>query len=130
KTPMATWRNYLTAHVLRSTAPLLTKKLEDITFKLEQKISGAPEQRARWKRCISHTDTGLGEALGQIYVRDRFPGESKTAAEQQVHAIVEAMNRNIDSLPWMDAATKTKAHEKAAAMAYLIGDPETWRRYT
>src|SRR5690606_12628012 len=49
KTPMATWRNYLTAHVLRSTAPLLTKKLEDITFKLEQKISGAPEQRARWK---------------------------------------------------------------------------------
>lgn len=129
KTPAATWRNYLTAHTLGNTAPLLTKKLEDISFKLEQKIIGAAEQRARWKRCVGHTDNALPEALGQIYVRDRFPGASKTAAEEQVHAIVAAMNKNIDALAWMDAATKTKAHEKAAAMAYHIGYPDKWRTY-
>ncbi len=130
KTPPATWRNYFTAHLLGKSTDMLAKKMQDIRFKLEQKISGAAEQRTRWKRCVSYTDDALGEALGQIYVRDRFPGASKTAAEQQVHAIVEAMNVNIDALPWMDATTKTRAHEKAAAMAYHIGYPNKWRTYS
>ena len=26
----------------------------------------------RWKRCVSETDDALGEALGQVYVEQRF----------------------------------------------------------
>jgi putative endopeptidase len=128
-TPAAVWRNYLTVAVLGNSANALTKKLQDIAFALEQKLSGAKEQKVRWKRCVASTDDALGEALGQIFVRDRFPGASKPAAEEQVHAIVEAMNQNIDTLPWMDAATKAKAKQKAAAMAYHIGYPAKWKTY-
>jgi putative endopeptidase len=128
-TPMPVWRNYFTLRVLSGGASFLTKKLEDLAFDFEKQFTGATEQRARWKRCVGFTTGALGEAVGQIFVRDKFPGASKTAAEEQVHAIVDAMNRNIDSLPWMDAATKAKAHEKAAAMAYQIGYPNKWREY-
>jgi putative endopeptidase len=129
KTPITVWRNYFTARILQSSTAFLPKKFEDIEFAFSSKLSGSTEQRARWKRCVGHTDNALGEALGQLFVKDHFPGDSKTAAEQQVHAIVEAMNRNIDTLPWMDAATKAKAHEKANAMAFQIGYPAKWKEY-
>lgn len=129
KTPFALWRSYLTAHLMAASTGFLTKKLEDLGFKLEQKLAGADEQRARWKRCVAHTDSALGESLGQIYVRDRFAGDSKTAAEQQVKAIISAMGRNIETLPWMDAMTKQRAKDKLASIAHQIGYPATWRTY-
>jgi len=130
KTPIATWKNHFTASLLLNSAAILPQKFEDIAFKLSQKLSGATEQRDRWKRCVGHTENALPQSLGQIFVRDRFPGDSKTAAEQQVKAISDAMNANIDALPWMDAQTKAKAHEKAQVMAYMIGYPAKWREYT
>jgi putative endopeptidase len=129
-TPAPVWRNYLTVHALGNAAAMLPQKIYDIQFKLAQKLGGATEQRARWKRCVGATEGALTQSLGQIFVRDRFPGESKSAAEAQVHAIVAAMKQNLDELPWMDATTKAKANEKLAAMAYQIGYPDKWRTYT
>lgn len=130
KTKPEVWRSYLTFHVVADAAPLLTKKLQDLNFKLQQAFTGQAEQKARWKRCIDSTDGSLGDVLGQVFVRDRFPGASKTAAEEQVKAISAAMSADIDSLPWMDAATKDKAHKKLEAMAYQIGYPSKWRTYS
>ena len=124
------WRTYLEAHLLIRTAPYLTKKLEDLQFKFFAALSGQQEQEARWKRCVGQTDGALGDSLGQLFVRDKFAGASKTAAEEQVGAIVTAMTANIQALPWMDAETKTKAFEKLKAMSYQIGYPKKWRKYT
>lgn len=124
-----TWRNYLVAHTLNQSATYLTKQLEDARFKLVQALTGQPEQKARWKRCIAHTDGALGDLLGQVFVRDRFAGASKTAAEEQVKAISMAMKANLDALPWMDATTKQRAYEKLGAMANYIGYPSRWREY-
>ena len=99
-------------------------------FKFFSVLSGQPEQEARWKRCVGQTDGALGDLLGQLFVRDRFAGASKTAAEEQVGAIVTAMTANLNALPWMDAETKTKAHEKLKAMSYQIGYPRKWHSYT
>jgi putative endopeptidase len=123
-----TWRAYLTYHLISRLA-WVTKDLEDEQFKLEKALSGQPQQEARWKRCITATDNALGDLVGQIFVRERFAGASKKAAEDQIHAIVGAMERNLVALPWMDAATKQKAAEKLKAMEYLIGYPKTWRTY-
>ncbi|HSD88306.1 MAG TPA: M13 family metallopeptidase [Kofleriaceae bacterium] len=123
------WRNYLTVFVLGDNAPFLTEKLEELRFKLRAKLTGQAEQKPRWKRCVDRTTDALGDVLGQVYVRDKFPGESKTAAEEEVLAISAAMKQNIDALPWMDATTKQKAQIKLAAMAYHIGYPKKWRTY-
>jgi putative endopeptidase len=123
------WRAYLTFHVISSDAGQLTKALEDRKFAFRAAITGQEKQEERWKRCAAATDGALGDLLGQVFVRDRFPGASKTAAEQQVGAIVAAMSANLDALPWMDAATKVKAAAKLKAMAYQIGYPKKWRTY-
>jgi putative endopeptidase len=130
KTKPDTWRNYLTAYLLRSSAQYLTKKLEDMRFKFYSKLTGTQEMRPRWKRCTDHTDGALGDLIGQAFVRDKFPGASKSAAEEQVHAISAAMNANLAALPWMDAATKAKADAKLKAMAYQIGYPKRWKNYS
>jgi len=123
------WRAYLTFHVISGNAGFLTKALEDRKFAFRAAITGQEKQEERWKRCVAATDGALGDLLGQVFVRDRFPGASKTAAEQQVGAIVAAMQANLDALPWMDAATKVKAAAKLKAMAYQIGYPKKWRSY-
>jgi putative endopeptidase len=130
KTKPDVWRNYLAVHTLNQLGAYLSKNIEDARFKLSQALTGQPEQRPRWKRCITHTEAALGDLLGQVFVRDRFAGASKTAAEEQVKAISAAMKANLDALPWMDATTKTKAYEKLGAMANYIGYPNKWREYT
>lgn len=129
KTKPETWRAYLTAFAISDNAPYLDEKIEVISFKLEQKLTGAQEQRPRWKRCVDRTTSGLRDLVAQAFVRDKFPGASKTAAEEQVKAITVAMKQNINSLAWMDAATKQKAQAKADAMAYHIGYPAKWLTY-
>ncbi|HUJ63540.1 MAG TPA: M13 family metallopeptidase [Kofleriaceae bacterium] len=130
RTKPAVWRAYLTSYVVRQTANYLTKEIEDRRFQFSQALTGQPEQRPRWKRCTGLTDSSLGDLLGQAFVRDRFGGDSKSAAETQVHAIVDAMTANLAALPWMDADTKAKAAAKLQAMAYQIGYPKHWRSYS
>ena len=125
-----TWRAYLTFHLGSKAAPMLTKKLEATQFKFYAALTGQAEMEPRWKRCVGHTDGALGDLLGQVFVRDRFGGASKQAAVDQVTAIVAAMAHNLDALPWMDEATKEKAHTKLKAMTYQIGYPNKWRSYT
>ena len=128
-TKPATWRAYLTFHLVARMAPFLTRKLQDTQFKFEQALTGQPEMEARWKRCVQFTDVALGHVLGQVFVRDRFAGASKQAAEVQVHAISAAMRRNLAALPWMDASTKARAAGKLDKVFYQIGYPSKWRTY-
>ncbi len=128
-TKPSVWRAYLAFHLTSRSAPFLTPKLEDTRFKLMSMLTGQPEQPPRWKRCTDRTDAALGDLLGQVFVRDRFGGQSKQAAEEEVHAIVAAMTANLDTLPWMDAQTKAKAKTKLEAMNYQIGYPKKWRTY-
>ncbi|MDB4959924.1 MAG: hypothetical protein JWO36_7493 [Myxococcales bacterium] len=130
KTKPEIWRNYLTAYVMRAAAPILTKKLEERAFKFFAKITGTEQMEPRWKRCTGRTDGALGDLLGQAFVRDKFAGASKSAAEDQVHAINAAMKANLAALPWMDATTKAKADQKLAAMTYQIGYPKRWKNYS
>ena len=40
-------------------------------------LTGAPEQKERWKRGIDTVESALGEAVGQLYVERHFPPEAK-----------------------------------------------------
>ncbi|MFN0247576.1 MAG: M13 family metallopeptidase [Kofleriaceae bacterium] len=125
-----TWRAYLTFHTVSKSSAFLTKKLQDIAFEFTKALTGQAEQQPRWKKCVGFTNTALGDYLGQVFVRDRFAGKSKEAALEQIGAITAAMKQNLDSLPWMDKATKERAYKKLAAMTYQIGFPNKWRTYT
>ena len=93
-------------------------------------LEGQPQQRPRWKRCSSSVDGSLGEALGQVYVKEYFPPSSKDKTLQMVHDIESAMDADIDTLDWMSADTKVKAKAKLHAVADKIGYPDHWRDYS
>jgi len=130
-TDLSTIKAYLRWQVIASAdAITLPKALDEETFDFNgRKLSGQPEQRARWKRCVQATDGALGEALGQVYVAQEFPASSKAATVQMVHDIESAMDQDLDTLDWMSQETKTRAKAKLHAVADKIGYPDRWRDY-
>ena len=93
-------------------------------------LNGAEKQQVRWKRCTSRVDAEMGEALGQVYVARYFPPEEKQRTLEMTLAIEQAMDKDIDGLDWMSAATKVKAKDKLHAVMNKIGYPEKWRDYS
>ena len=126
-----TLRAYLRYQLVTTYAGALPKRFDDENFDFySRKLEGQPEQRPRWKRCSSNVDGALGEALGQVYVQQYFPADSKQKTLTMVHDIESAMARDIDTLDWMSAPTKVRAKQKLHAVADKIGYPEHWRDYS
>jgi predicted metalloendopeptidase len=123
------WREYLTFHLLAQTSGALSKPFVDAGFEFAKSLTGQSELPPRWKRCVESTDGALGELIGQSFVKDKFAGDSKTAAEEMVKTISSAFGENLSTLDWMDETTKIKAREKLTKMAYLIGYPSKWKNY-
>ena len=114
---------------LPSTA--LPQALDHESFDFYGKVlEGQPEQKVRWKRCVSVTDEALGEALGQVYVQQRFSPKDKERTLELTHDVEAAMGRDIEQLSWMSPATKARAEEKLHEVANKIGYPDKWRDYS
>jgi putative endopeptidase len=128
---LANWKAYLRWHLVNANASYLSSAFVDADFDFFGKtLSGAQQLQPRWRRCVNYVDNDLGEALGQVYVQRAFPPEAKQRAQKLVKQIEDAMEQDIDSLPWMSPATKQQALEKLHALANKIGYPEKWRDYS
>ncbi len=125
----AAWRAYLTWHLARTKAPLLTRAMVAEGFSMRQKLSGQKELEPRWKRCVRGVDGALGELLAQPFVEAKFAGDSKARASELVAQIQGAMRRDLSGLPWMDAETRGKALEKLMKMGSKVGYPDRYRTY-
>ena len=124
-------KTYLRWHAVHNAAQLLPTAFVDENFNFYGKqLTGAKELQARWKRCVRFTNADLGEALGQSYVAEQFPPESKAAALKMVHEIEAALKSDISELSWMTPETKKQALEKLAHVADKIGYPDKWRDYS
>ena len=130
-TDLETLKAYMRYQVLTKSAGRLPKRFDAENFDFYgRKLYGQPEQSARWKRCSNAVNTYLGEALGKVYVEQYFSADSKAKMVQMVADIEAAMDRDIDQLAWMSAATKVRAKEKLHDVANKIGYPDKWRDYS
>ena len=126
--PAAQWRDYLAFHSIDDASPYLSKDFQDANFDFYGKaLNGQPEQRARWKRVLDAVNDGMGEALGQLYVKDYFPPQAKARAQQLVDNVRDALKARIEHLDWMSDETKAKALGKWQAFLPKIGYPDKWR---
>ena len=130
-TSLADLKTYLRWHVLSSHADMLPRAFDEEDFHFsEQILRGTKEMPPRWKRCVRVTDRGLGEALGQEFVKAAFNGASKERALQLVGEIEMEMRKDIDNATWMTPATKEQAFAKLREVTNKIGYPEKWRDYS
>ena len=123
-------KTYVSWRLLDNAAPFLSQPFVDANFKLRQAITGQKEIQARWKRCVTATDRGLGEALGQRYVELTFGAEGKQRMLKMVDALEKSLGADIKDLPWMSEETKKQAKTKLDAIRNKIGYPDTWRDYS
>ena len=130
-TPVDTWKNYLTFHLLSGYAPVLGDEFFTAWFEMNLKgLQGTEEPRPRWKRAISSINGNMGELLGQLYVERHFNAEAKARMQEMIDNLIEAYAQSISELEWMSDATKEQALEKLAKFNTKIGYPDEWRDYS
>jgi putative endopeptidase len=129
--PVADWKTYLRWHLITDAANALSSSFETENFNFYGKtLQGRKEQYPRWRRCVSATDAGLGEALGQVYVARAFTPEAKARMQSMVNNLIAAFQQRLTSNAWMSDETRKAAMAKLAAFKQKIGYPEKWIDYS
>lgn len=131
KTPVPLLQAWMAFQLVDNASPFLSKRFDQAQFEFRGKtLSGQPEQRPRWKRAVSAMDTGLGEAVGKLYVAEYFPPAYKAEMEKLVANLKTAMKGRIERADWMSPPTKAEALHKLAKLGVKIGYPNKWRDYS
>jgi len=130
-TNVETWKAYLTWHTLTSFASYISSKYDKENFNFYSALlNGTKEQRPRWKRVLSAQEGALGDALGQLFVKQYFPEKTKARYVDLTEKIVESYREHIQKLDWMSDSTKEKAIVKLNAITKKVGNPSKWKDYT
>ena len=128
---LADWKDWLSWRVVHTAAPLLSTAFVDENFDFfGRTLTGAPEQRERWKRGLGVVESALGEAVGQLYVAEYFPPVAKARMVELVANLVEAYRQRIDALDWMSPETRQRALEKLGRFTPKIAYPDKWKDYS
>lgn len=124
-------KQYLRWTFINRNAGLLNSELEKANWEFFSKeLKGAKEQRPRKERALASVNSAIGEALGKLYVDEKFPPEAKEKAEIMIDNIMDAFAERIKKVEWMTKETKEKALEKLEKMSVKIAYPDKWKDYS
>ena len=125
------WKSYLRWSLVNSAANRLTQEMDKADWEFYSKeLRGAKEQEPLEKRALQTVNWSVGEALGKLYVDEKFPPEAKAQAKEMIANVIKAYEVRINALPWMDAETKKKAVEKLEKTTIKVGYPDEWKDYS
>jgi putative endopeptidase len=128
--PIETIKNREKLNILDNAAPYLSKDFRDARFLFYNKtLNGQPKQPDRWKTVSREIDNGLGELLGQLWVKKYFTPEAKERMISLVNNLQTVYRSRIEKLDWMSAETKQKALVKLDKFTKKIGYPDQWKTY-
>ena len=116
---------------LNRSAGMLSTELEKSRWSFYNKeLRGAKKQRPRDENALGQLNRTVGEALGKLYVDEKFPPEAKIKAEKMIKNVILAFENRINNLDWMSQDTKEKAIEKLKALKVKIAYPDKWKDYS
>lgn len=125
------WKNYMRWTLLNNSTSALTTEIETANWDFYSKtLQGALKERPRDERALQSINSSLGEALGRLYVDEKFPPEAKAKAEAMVKNVFIAFENRINRLPWMTRATKDNAIAKIHKTRVKIGYPDKWKDFS
>ena len=125
------WRRWLRWRVIHARAAVLTDDVvaEDFAF-YGRTLTGAEQNRDRWKRGVAFVGILMGDAVGRLYVERYFPPEAKARMDVLVDNLRKAYQVSIESLDWMTPETRQRALAKLDKFTAKIGYPKRWRDYS
>ena len=129
--PLDDWKAYLTWQVARTFAPTLSHQFVDENFHFYATVlRGATAIRPRWKRVLDMQEDALGDALGQLFVKEYFKPEAKARYDTLVKNVVASFAQHIQQVDWMSAPTKVVALDKLHKITPKVGYPDKWKDYS
>ena len=124
------WKLWARWALLRASAGVLSEEISAANFDFYGRVlSGAEEQRARWKRGAGLAEQMVGQEIGKKFVDEHFPASSKERMLGLVDELVAAYRKRVSQLEWMTPATRERALEKLGLFRAKIGYPDNWRSY-
>ena len=127
----ADWQDWARWRLIHARASVLTAALVEEEFAFYGRtLTGAEENRERWKRAVSLVQSLMGDAVGRLYVQRHFPPEAKDRMDVLVANLREAYRVSITELDWMTPATRERALAKLDKFTPKIGYPAKWRDYS
>ena len=130
-TPIEDLKTLVRWDTFNSNTSILTTEIEKANWDFYSNyLNGQKEQRPANERALSTVNNSVGEALGQLYVDEKFPAEAKAKAEKMIANVIEAYKKRIQKLDWMGESTKEKAIEKLNKFTVKIGYPDKWEDYS
>lgn len=125
------WKTYLRWALVNAYADTLSTPFVEQNFAFKGVVlTGAKQQQPRWKKAVQSTSGMLGEPLGQVYVAKHFPAESKRRMQEMVANLKAALREDLESLEWMQDATRKAALTKLESFTDKIGYPDKWKDYS
>ncbi|MBJ6107412.1 M13 family metallopeptidase [Hymenobacter sp. BT523] len=129
--PLDDWKAYLSWQLARTYAPTLSSRFVNENFHFYGTVlRGAKEIRPRWKRVLDMQEDALGDALGQLFVKEYFKPEAKARYDTLVQHVTTAFAEHIQKLDWMSAPTKVVALDKLHKITPKVGYPDKWKDYS
>ena len=123
------WKTKVKFDYISSNCRLLTKEFRDANFEYRKVLSGQKKDTERWKKMVKRVDDGLGELLGQLYVKKYFTEDAKKRMDTLVNNLQIAFEARIKKLDWMSDSTKQRSISKLHAFLKKIGYPSKWKKY-
>lgn len=115
--PLEDLKTLFAFQVMDGAAAYLSQEVYMISFDFYGRIlSGKEEPAPLWKRAVNIVNGTLGEAVGQMYVKEYFPEENKARMLALVKNLQRALGERISAVTWMSDETKQKALEKALGL--------------
>jgi predicted metalloendopeptidase len=130
RTPVAVWRAYLRYRLTEQYARLLSKPFRDEADAFYSRtLNGATTSRPRWLRAVGFVEDSMGDALGQVYIREHLSDEAEARARRILDDVVAAFRARIESSDWMSPASKAGALAKLDNLVIRMGGPDGIRDY-
>ncbi|KAK2821656.1 hypothetical protein Q7C36_020999 [Tachysurus vachellii] len=119
-----TVQNYLVWMLIMEQVSSLSRRMKDVRAHYRKTLHGTTVEEARWRECVRYVQNTMENAVGALYIRETFAGESKRMVGQLIRKIQDSYVETLEELNWMDDESKEKAREKAMSISEQIGYPD------
>ncbi|XP_069719579.1 kell blood group glycoprotein isoform X2 [Phaenicophaeus curvirostris] len=127
------WQNERVLHIymiiclVGNLSPALDSRFQNAHLEVSKihygKMGSRMVPAERWRKCLTDTSFFFQPVLGQMFVQEIFPLQTKKLAEQMFFEIQDALYGQLDQLEWMDEQTRQEAKALVSKVQVEIGSP-------